>query len=109
MEKVNHIVITRKEEKELKKLSRLFEIMCIDLPSIVSQVEGLKNENMKMQEEILNLKRELKSVKTENEKLINEKMKQISVNIQNSNAKDGASKKSKSMFNFEGSKIDEHF
>lgn len=107
MEKVNHIVITRKEEKELKKLDRLLEIMGIDLVGMVTRIEALEKENESKSQEITNLKAELAKAKKENEDLIRNQMAQISVNIQKSTAKEGAG--TKSMFNFEGKKIDEHF
>ena len=107
MEKVNHIVITRKEEKELKKLNRLFEIMGVDLNSMTSRIETLEAENELKSKEITALRKELADAKKENEELIRNQMAQISVNIQKSTAKDGVGVKS--MFNFEGSKINEHF
>ena len=107
MEKVNHIVITRKEEKELKKLNRLFEIMGVDLDSITSRIETLETENEIKSKEIVNLRKELAEAKKENEELIRNQMAQISVNIQKSTAKEGVG--TKPMFKFEGNKIDEHF
>ena len=107
MEKVNHIVITRKEEKALKELNRLFEIMGVDLDSITSRIETLEAENEIKSKEIVNLRKELAEAKKENEELIRSQMAQISVNIQKSTAKEGVG--TKSMFNFEGKKIDEHF
>lgn len=107
MEKINHIVITRKEEKELKKLDRLLEVMGIDLVGMVTRIETLEKENESKSQEITNLKAELAKAKKENEELIRNQMAQISVNIQKSTAKEGVG--TKSMFNFEGKKIDEHF
>ncbi len=107
MEKVNHIVITRKEDKELKKLNRLLEVMGIDLVGMVTRIENLEKENESKSQEITDLKAELAKAKKENEELIRNQMAQISVNIQKSTAKEGVG--TKSMFNFEGNKIDEHF
>ena len=107
MEKVNQIVITRKEEKELKKLNRLLEVMGIDLVGMVTRVETLEQENKSKSQEITDLKAELVKAKKENKDFIRNQMAQISVNIQKSIAKEGAG--TKPMFNFEGKKIDEHF
>jgi len=39
MEQINRVVITRKEEKEVKKLERLFSILGIDYPKLSKEVE----------------------------------------------------------------------
>lgn len=106
MEKVDRIIVTKKEEKELNKLQRLFEIMGIDHKSMESRIKSLEESNKQKDEQIASLKRELTSSREINEKFINEKMKDISVNIQKSMTKDGSAKIS---FNFEGKKIDEKY
>lgn len=108
MEKTNRIVITRKEEKALKKLGRLFEIMGVDLPSLCEKVEKLEEENISLRGENESLKEEIASVREENEKLIRSEMRQIAVNIQNSTANKGVGTVL-SGFNFKGKSIDEAF
>lgn len=107
MEKVNHIVITRKEERDLKKIKRLFEIMGIDHASMEARLRGLEADSRKKDEEISSLKSELAASQEANEKLIRDQMKQISVNIQKSVAKDSTSKKAP--FTFEGNHINENY
>lgn len=107
MEKVNHIVITRKEERDLKKVKRLFEIMGIDHVSMEARLRELEADSRKKDEEISSLKSELAASQEANEKLIRDQMKQISVNIQKSVAKDSTSKKAP--FTFEGNHINENY
>lgn len=108
MEKINHIVITRKEEKALKHLERLFEIMGIDLPKMVEKIEGLEAENKSLREENASLRKEVGSIREENEQLIRDEMKKIAVNIQRSTSKDGTGKQI-GKFNFTGKSIDETY
>jgi len=107
MEKVNHIVITRKEERDLKKVKRLFEIMGIDHVSMEARLRELEADSRKKDEEIASLKNELATAQEASEKLIRDQMKQISVNIQKSVSKDSAVKKVP--FAFEGNHINENY
>ena len=106
MEKVNRIIVTKKEANELKKLKHLFEIMGIDPNAMESRIQSLEDSNKQKDEQIASLKSELASSKEANETFINDKMKNISVNIQKSMTKDGSSKAS---FSFEGKQIDEKY
>ena len=108
MEKVNHIVITRKEEKQLKSLERLFEIMGIDPVKMASQIEKLESENKELREENTSLKTEIESIRKENADLIRAEMRQIAVNIQKSTAEKGTGA-IVGKFNFQGKSIDETY
>lgn len=108
MEKTNRIVITRKEEKALKNLERLFEIMGVNLPQLCDHVEKLESENKELRAENASLKDEIKSVKEENEKLITTKMNQIAINIQKATAEKGTGMPI-GKFGFRGKSIDETY
>ena len=106
MDKINRIVIAKKEAKALKSLSRLFEIMGIDLESLVNKVESQEKEIESLNQQVVALKATLKSSKEENVKLINESMTKIYANMQKVNKEAGGNK---SKFSFEGKKIDEDY
>lgn len=108
MEKTNHVVITIKESKALKKLERLLEIMGVDLPSLCSKVEKLEAENKELRDENKALNEKIESIRNENEELIRNQMKQIAVNIQKSTSGNGSGF-NVGKFNFQGKSIDESF
>jgi len=125
MEQINRVVITRKEEKEVKKLERLFSILGIDYPKLSKEVEDLKEANISLHEEVKTLREENENLKKEydgkflafsneieqkhkaHEELIRSQMNQIAVNIQKSTASNGSGSKPK--FTFTGRTIDESF
>lgn len=107
MVKVNRIVITKKEEKALKTLSRLFEIMGVDLDSLIEKVNSQEKEIESLNKEIVVLKDELKSSKEENIQFIKDSMSQIYINVQKANEKVGVN--NKPGFSFEGKKINEEY
>lgn len=106
MEKVNRILITKKEAKELKRIQRVFEIMGFDFEAIESRILSLENSIVNKDEQIASLKHELAASKEANEKFISDKMREISVNIQKSQANTVLPAKS---FSFEGKKINEKY
>ena len=125
MEQINRVVITRKEEKEVKKLERLFSILGIDYSKLSKEVKDLKEANISLHEEVRTLREENENLKKEydgrflafsneieqkhkaHEELIRSQMNQIAVNIQKNTASNGSGSKSK--FTFTGKAIDENF
>ena len=104
MESTNYVVVTKKEEKILKNFNRACKILGLDLSKIAvleKKVDELGKENDVLKEKIEFLRKE-------NEDLINSKMNQIAVNIQNKTAKEGAVNQMKN-FGFKGKTIDETF
>lgn len=97
MEQTNFVVITKKEGKQIKSFKRVCEILGYDL----SKIASLEQENDLLKEEI-------SKIRKENEKLIQEKMTEIAVNIQKTASVQNAVNQAK-QFGFKGKTIDETF
>lgn len=102
----NHVVITRKEEKDLKKLNRLFEILGIDYSLLSQKVSDLKARIKVLEDENRTLKEKVETSSSANAQLIKSRMKEIEKNVNNKPSKDNTPL---AMFNFKGNTIDEKY
>jgi len=107
MDKTIRIVITKKEEKALKKLKRLFDVMGIDPVAMSEKIESQEKEIASLKAENESLNKELKASKEENIKFIKDSMTQIALNVQKATQENGAN--NKPAFKFEGKKINEEY
>ena len=107
MEKVEHIVITRKESKDLAKLQRLLEIMRVDPVKMAGEIIELQHEVNELKKKNALLEEDLKNTKTEMIELIRKELQQIAANVQKATAKEGSGNKAN--MNFKGKTIDESY
>lgn len=87
MEKTKCIVITKKEEKALKLLNRLFLIKDIDFDVLSKKVEDVVSENEILKEKVAVLSKEKDNLKEELKKYISEQLERIAVNVRNETQK----------------------
>jgi hypothetical protein len=87
MEKTKCIVITKKEEKALKLLNRLFLIKNIDFDALSKKVEDIVSENEILKEKVAVLSKEKDNLKEELKKYISEQLERIAVNVRNETQK----------------------
>ncbi len=111
MEKVNRIVVSKKEQKKLGELERLLGLLGYDL----SKIDEIKEENTALKAKVEALGRavedladEIKDGEKKNHEYIVEKLKEIATNLHNETAK-AAEKNQQAIqtYLFKGSKINE--
>lgn len=106
MEKVNHIVVTKKEEKKINELRHLFELMGLSLESIA----GIVEENKRLKEEISSLRAEQEAYQEEAKTYIQGELSKISVNVHNEVVKSNEKvKKNIETYLFKGNRINESY
>jgi len=113
MEKINRIVVSKKEEKKIKELNHLFSLMGIDFDSINERLDSmtstLKSVNADLErinEKIENMENQSASEREENKKFIQQELSNIAVRIKNETERTTQLMGDKL---FKGSRINEQF
>lgn len=110
MEKVNHIVISRKDEKKLNEFFRMCELAGLDIQEIKGIVDDIKTENAELKKEVSDLKASFELVKEEMREEIKKELKQIAVNVHNEVVKNQSNiQKNMEAYLFKGSHINEQY
>lgn len=110
MEKVNHIVISRKDEKKLNEFFHMCELAGLDIQEIKGIVDDIKTENAELKQEVSDLKASFESVKEEMREEIKKELKQIAVNVHNEVVKNQSNiQKNMEAYLFKGSHINEQY
>ncbi len=106
MEKVNRILISRKDEKKIQELEHTLSLLGVSIDDIVDVLK----ENKSLKEEIASLKAELANAKQEAREFIQKELNQISVNVHNEVAKNSKGvQDSIEKYLFKGSRINEQY
>ena len=110
MEKVNHIVISRKDEKKLKEFFHMCELAGLKIDEIQGIFDDLKHENVELKQEISDLKASFEGFKEEMREEIKKELNQIAVNVHNEVVKNQVDvKKNMEAYLFKGSHINEQY
>lgn len=90
MEKINRIVVSKKEEKKIKELNHLFSLMGIDfdainerLDSMTSTLKSVNADLARISEKIENIETQSAETREENKKFIQQELSNIAVRIKN--------------------------
>lgn len=113
MEKVNRVVVSKKEEKKIKELNHLFSLMGIDfdalnerLDSMTSTLKSVNADLDRISEKIENIETQSASEREENKKFIQQELSNIAVRIKNETERTTQLMGDKL---FKGSRINEQF
>lgn len=113
MEKVNRVVVSKKEEKKIKELNHLFSLMGIDfdalnerLDSMTSTLKSVNADLDRINEKIENMETQSASEREENKKFIQQELSNIAVRIKNETERTTQLMGDKL---FKGSRINEQF
>jgi len=113
MEKVNRVVVSKKEEKQIKQLNHLFDLMGIDFDALNERLDSmtstLKSVNADLEiinEKIENMENQSASEREENKKFIQQELSNIAVRIKNETERTTQLMGDKL---FKGSRINEQF
>lgn len=113
MEKVNRVVVSKKEEKKIKELNHLFSLMGIDfdainerLDSMTSTLKSVNADLERISEKIENIETQSASEREENKKFIQQELSNIAVRIKNETERTTQLMGDKL---FKGSRINEQF
>lgn len=113
MEKVNRVVVSKKEEKQIKQLNHLFGLMGIDfdalnerLDSMTSTLKSVNADLDRINKKIENMENQSASEREENKKFIQQELSNIAVRIKNETEKTTQLMGDKL---FKGSRINEQF
>ena len=113
MEKVNRVVVSKKEEKKIKELNHLFSLMGIDfdalnerLDSMTSTLKSVNADLDRINEKIENMENQSASEREENKKFIQQELSNIAVRIKNETERTTQLMGDKL---FKGSRINEQF
>ena len=113
MEKVNRVVVSKKEEKKIKELNHLFSLMGIDFDALNERLDSmtstLKSVNADLEiisEKIENIETQSASEREENKKFIQQELGNIAVRIKNETERTTQLMGDKL---FKGSRINEQF
>lgn len=113
MEKVNRVVVSKKEEKKIKELNHLFSLMGIDfdalnerLDSMTSTLKSVNADLERINEKIENMENQSASEREENKKFIQQELSNIAVRIKNETERTTQLMGDKL---FKGSRINEQF
>lgn len=113
MEKVNRVVVSKKEEKKIKELNHLFSLMGIDfdalnerLDSMTSTLKSVNADLDRINEKIENMETQSANEREENKKFIQQELSNIAVRIKNETERTTQLMGDKL---FKGSRINEQF
>ena len=113
MEKVSHIVISKKDNKDLKKFLRMCELAGLDISAVNDLIDANKRlslENKELRDEILDLQEDFKKAKQELKDEIKRELNQIAINVHNEAVKTSQSiDQNMKTYLFKGSRINEQY
>jgi len=113
MEKVSHIVISKKDNKDLNKFLRMCKLAGLDISAVNDLIDANKRlslENKELRDEILDLKDDFEKAKKELKDEIKKELNQIAINVHNEAVKTSQSiDQNMKTYLFKGSRINEQY
>lgn len=113
MEKVSHIVISKKDNKDLNKFLRMCKLAGLDISAVNDLIDTNKRlslENKELRDEILDLQEDFKKAKQELKDEIKKELNQIAINVHNEAVKNSQSiEQNMKTYLFKGSRINEQY
>ena len=113
MEKVSHIVISKKDNKDLNKFLRMCKLAGLDISAVNDLIDANKRlslENKELRDEILDLQEDFKKAKQELKDEIKKELNQIAINVHNEAVKNSQSiEQNMKTYLFKGSRINEQY